>query len=170
MQNNLVGIVGARRLPPPHAPEVTLLFAPMPEPPLAEVLLTFARALRARHAALLAPHGLHPGQDAVLMVLWETPGLRPSALADRLGVEPPTITQMVHRLERGGLVDRRRDPDDARASLVYPTPRARLLEAMVRRAWGDLDAMVIAALGPGDADRLRTLVQLTLAEWQSPTE
>jgi MarR family transcriptional regulator, organic hydroperoxide resistance regulator len=134
----------------------------MPEPiddNLAETLLGFARALRARQAVLLAAHGLHPGQDALLVRLWQQPGLRQVDLAEQLGVEAPTITRMVHRLERGGLVERRRDPDDGRTLRIHPTPRARLLEVMVRRTWSDLDEQLIAALGPGDAERFRRLAQ-----------
>jgi DNA-binding MarR family transcriptional regulator len=129
-------------------------------PDLAESLLTFARALRARHAALLAPHGLHPGQDALLMALWHQPGLRQTDLAAQLRVEPPTITRMVRRLERGGLVERRRDLDDGRTLRVHPTQRARLLEAVVRRVWLELDAELIATLGAADAERFRRLVHL----------
>jgi DNA-binding MarR family transcriptional regulator len=134
----------------------------MPEPTatsLTESLLTFARALRARQASLLAAHGLHPGQDALLVALWRQPGLRQTDLADQLGVEPPTITRMIRRLERGGLVERRRDPDDGRTLRIHPTPRARVLEAMVRRAWSDLDGELIAALGAPETERFRRLAQ-----------
>jgi DNA-binding MarR family transcriptional regulator len=64
---------------------------------------------------------------------------------------------MVQRLERGGMIERRADPLDARAQLVYPTPRSRLLESMVRRAWASLDEILIAELGSGDALRLQKL-------------
>ncbi len=128
----------------------------MPEN-LAESLLTFARAMRARQATLLATHGLHPGQDALLMLVWQRPGLRQTDLAGQLGVEPPTVTRMVRRLERGGLVVRRRDQDGGRTLRIHPTPRTRLLEAMVRRTWADLDGELLAAHGPVDAERFRRL-------------
>jgi DNA-binding MarR family transcriptional regulator len=127
-------------------------------PDLADQLLAFARTLRSRHAELLAPHGLHPGQDA-LMLLWQEPGMRQADLASRLGVEPPTITRMVHRLERGGLVERRRDPDDSRVMHIYATPRARLLEVNVRRAWAEMDNALVEALGTADADKLVRLAE-----------
>ena len=138
-------------------------------PNLSESLLAFARVLRARQAALLAAHGLHPGQDALLMLLWQQPGLRQTDLAQHLGVEPPTITRMVRRLERGGLVERRRDPDDGRTLRIHPTPRARLLEAMVRRTWSDLDGELLAALGAADAERLRRLAQSAAQALGAPT-
>ena len=144
----------------------------MPEPNhagLAESLLAFARVMRARQAALLAAHGLHPGQDALLMLLWQRPGLRQTDLAEALGVEPPTITRMIRRLERGGLVERRRDPDDGRTLRIHPTPRARLLEAMVRRTWSDLDGELIASLGAADAERFRRLAQAASRALATPS-
>lgn len=134
----------------------------------AHAVLAFARQLRARHAALLAPHGLHPGQDALLMELWREPGLRQADLAARLGVEAPTVTRMVQRLERGGLVDRRPDADDARAMRIHPTPRARLLEAVIRRVWVELDAMLVAAVGRLEAERLGRLAAAVVREWEDP--
>ena len=139
-----------------------------PPPGMAESLLAFSRALRSRHAALLAPHGLHPGQDALLMLLWQSPGLRQADLAVRLGVEPPTITRMVRRLERGGLVERRRDPDDARVMRIYSTPRARLLEVIVRRVWSELENELTAALGAAGAAELSHLLQVAGGRLASP--
>jgi MarR family transcriptional regulator, organic hydroperoxide resistance regulator len=126
-----------------------------------------ARAHRARLSALLAPHGLHAGQDLLLLAVWDTPGLRQAALAEHLGVEPPTVTRMVQRLERGGMIERRADPHDGRVVLVYPAPRSRLLESTVRRAWTSLDEILIGALGDPDAARLQRLAAaaaLALAE------
>lgn len=135
---------------------------------LSESLLTFARAMRARQATLLAAHGLHPGQDALLMLLWQRPGLRQTDLATELGVEPPTITRMIRRLERGGLVERRRDPDDGRTLRIHPSSRARLLEAMVRRTWSELDGELIASLGAADAERFRRLAQAAARALATP--
>ncbi len=129
-----------------------------PAESLAEVMLTFARALRTRHGELLAAHGLHPGQDALLRLVWDEPGLRQAELARRLAIEPPTVTRMVRRMERGGLLERRKDRDDARAVRIHPTPRSRLLEVMIRRSWADLDAELMASVGPEEAERLRHLV------------
>lgn len=139
----------------------------MPDQPTPELLsatlLHLARALRSRQSALLSPHGLHPGQDLLLVEVCRTPGLRQSELSRRLGVEPPTITRMVRRMERGGLLERQPDPDDSRVVRIQPTQRARLLEALVRRAWTDLDAELVAELGAADAERLRRLVGIAAA-------
>ncbi len=130
---------------------------------LGPVLQALARSHRARLAALLAPHGIHAGQDLLLLAIWEEPGLRQAALASRLGVEPPTVTRMLQRLERSGMVERRTDPHDARVLRVHPTPRSRLLEGTVRRAWAQLDEILVAELGEEAAARLRQLATAGVA-------
>lgn len=129
--------------------------------PVVRAALGFSRALRQRHAAALADLGLHPGQDLLLAEVWRRPGIRLSTLAASLGVEPPTVTRMVARLERGGLLERRPDPDDGRAALLFATPRSRLLEAGVRRAWEAVEEELVGALQPAEVEplvrRLRAL-------------
>src|SRR6266567_2525949 len=44
--------------------------------------------------------------------------LSPSALARRAGLHPATMTGILDRLERGGWIDRSRDPADRRAVVV----------------------------------------------------
>ena len=130
---------------------------------LGAAVRALSRAHRGRLAQLLAPHGLHPGQDVLLLAVWDTPGLRQAALAAVLGVEPPTVTRMVQRLERGGLIERRPDPHDGRVMLVYPAPRSRLLEGTVRRAWKDVDHLMIHQLGETDSARLCRLATAAVA-------
>ena len=93
------------------------------------------KAHRGNIGAMLAEHGLHVGQEMVLIELWQEDGLRGGELAARLGVEPPTITKMLQRLEGCGLVERRPDPLDARSFRVQLTARGRALEAPVARCW-----------------------------------
>jgi DNA-binding MarR family transcriptional regulator len=76
---------------------------------------------------------------------------------------------MVQRLERGGLIERRADPHDGRVSRIHPTPRSRLLEAGVRRAWAQLEETMVSRLGP-DADRLRELADLAAESLDSLKE
>jgi DNA-binding MarR family transcriptional regulator len=101
-----------------------------------------------------------------LLAVWDAPGLRQSALAEQLGVEAPTVTRMVQRLERGGMIERRRDPHDGRGMLVYPAPRSRLLESTVRRAWSAVDQAIIETLGDADAAKLRKLAAMAVGALQ----
>lgn len=128
---------------------------------LTAALVSLGRTVRARQGELLLPHGLHPGQDSLLLEVWREPGLIQSSLASRLGIESPTVTRMVGRLERVGLVERRRDPDDARRIRVHPTQRSRLVEPAVKRVWQELAEQVAHGIGADEAAELTGLAVRT---------
>jgi DNA-binding MarR family transcriptional regulator len=53
--------------------------------------------------------------------------IRLTALAAREGVSQPSMTQLIQRLERAGLVTRLADPDDGRAALIGITGHGQAL-------------------------------------------
>ncbi len=59
---------------------------------------------------------------------------RVTELAERIGVDTPSVTRKVQQLESDGLVRRDPDPDDRRASRISLTRRGRDVVARVRRA------------------------------------
>jgi DNA-binding MarR family transcriptional regulator len=121
-------------------------------------LAKVCRAHRTHVGELLAEHGLHVGQEMVLVELWQDDGLRGGDLADRLGVEPPTITKMLRRLESCGLVERRADEEDARSLRVYLTGRGRALEESVVRCWERAEQTVLAGMNARDRQTFRRLL------------
>ncbi len=124
----------------------------------AYALAKVCRAHRGNVGELLAGLGLHVGQEMVLLELWERDGLRGGELAERLGVEPPTVTKMVRRLERCGLVERRRDPSDARSFRVYLTGEGRSLEGPVARCWETVEERTLAGMSPGERKTFHRLL------------
>src|SRR4051794_25224917 len=93
---------------------------------------------RARAATLLAPLGLHPGQEALLLELARTGPLIQAQLSEALGCEPPSVTLMTRKLESSGHVRRRAAPSDRRASVVELTDSGRALTEQVRQMWRGL--------------------------------
>lgn len=121
-------------------------------------LLQAHRAHRARADAALNKLGLHSGQEMLLLRLWAEEGIPQSQLAASMGVEPPTVTKMLHRMEHAGLIERRSDPDDARISRVYLTERGRALEQPVLAVWKQLEAQTVAGLSDTEQALLRRLL------------
>jgi DNA-binding MarR family transcriptional regulator len=80
------------------------------------------------YAPLLAPFGLTYVQYLVLLVLWEGDDLPVGALGERLFLNSATLTPVLKRLERAGLIKRRRGTDDEREVRLTLTPRGRALE------------------------------------------
>jgi DNA-binding MarR family transcriptional regulator len=88
-----------------------------------------------------APSELSRSAASTLARLREQSPQRIGALAAAETVTQPTMTTVVQRLERDGLVDRCVDPQDARAAQISITPAG--LEALTARA-----ALRAAALAP----------------------
>jgi len=71
------------------------------------------------------PYAVTPPQWGVLVLLLEQDGMTVGAVSQRRGVDAPTITGIVKRLEQSGLVERRHDLEDRRQVKVYLTNEGR---------------------------------------------
>ncbi|PWG09480.1 MarR family transcriptional regulator [Streptomyces sp. V2] len=60
-------------------------------------------------------------QFAVLNTLVAEPGLDQRTVGERVGLDRSTIAEVISRLGRRGLIDKVRDPQDGRRSLLRPT-------------------------------------------------
>jgi DNA-binding MarR family transcriptional regulator len=76
---------------------------------------------------LLDPLGLTYPQYLAMMALWETAPQTVGALGRRLSLDSGTLTPLFKRLEKVGLVARRRDPDDERRVLIDLTEQGEAL-------------------------------------------
>ena len=68
--------------------------------------------------------GLTPGEIRALGYTIRSRGSRQAVIAERMGVEPMTLSAYLDRLEAQGFVERRVDPTDRRAKIVEPTSEA----------------------------------------------
>jgi DNA-binding MarR family transcriptional regulator len=101
---------------------------------------------RARAAELLAPLGLHPGQEALLLELARAGPVIQARLSEPLGCEPPSVTLMTSKLEAAGHIRRKPAPDDKRASIVELTDRGKALADQVKQLWRGLAEETVAGL------------------------
>jgi DNA-binding MarR family transcriptional regulator len=90
---------------------------------------------RARAAQLLAPLGLHVGQEALLLELDRTGPRIQAQLSEALGCEPPSVTLMTRKLEISGHIKRTPDPTDKRATVVALTDSGTALAEQIRQLW-----------------------------------
>ncbi len=102
--------------------------------------------------------GLHVGQEMLLSRIWEKEGLTQTELADYVMIQPATVTNMLQRLERAGIVERRPDAEDQRISRVYATKKGRGLEAAVEEQWGKLEQESFAGFSVEERVLLRRLL------------
>ena len=74
---------------------------------------------------------VRPAYLGVLMSLWHEDGLRLAELGRRVALEPSTMTGLVDRMERDGLLVREADLHDRRAQCIRLTREAREMEIRI---------------------------------------
>jgi DNA-binding MarR family transcriptional regulator len=114
--------------------------------PISHAIFRVARLHRMLAGSLLRRTGLYPGQELVMMQLWDEGEQRQADLVKLLDSDAATMTRTIQRLERAGFVRRRRDPTDARASLIEPTPASMHLRAQLNEIWKQLEFLTVDSL------------------------
>ena len=97
---------------------------------------------------------LSPSQTAALATIERHGPMGPSELARLEHIQRPTATRIVAALERAGLVERIRDPEDGRCSILSATPEARALLRRLRARKTAYLAHQLRDLDPDDAAAL----------------
>lgn len=136
---------------------------------LVEALLTTAHAIQrfadARIPDYKLPMKLSGSRLRVLLAVDDAGSLRMGDLATDLGVAARTVTDLVDGLEKAGLLARKPDPSDRRATLLELSPTARVhferVQAMQR-------ALSDEVLAPLDADERLLLFSLLTRLKQGP--
>ncbi len=123
------------------------------------LLLRAREALMQHYRPGLRAHGLSDQQWRVLRVLREHEGgLETGRLAQQAYILGPSLTGMLARMEKSGLVARQRCPDDARRSLVAATPDGLALADALSYAIEAQYQDLAAHLGQARLNQLYTLL------------
>jgi DNA-binding MarR family transcriptional regulator len=101
--------------------------------------------------------GLYPGQEMLMMHLWDTGPQRVTDLVTVLDGDPATVTRMVARLEKTGFVRRTAGSVDRRTTIVESTEAGHALRAKVERLWRQLEQETVSGL---DADEQAAALRL----------
>ncbi len=91
-------------------------------------LYTVSRLVTQAYRPYFEPLGITYPQYLVLLILWERDNLPVSDIASRLMLDTNTVTPLLQRMERGGLVARTRGTVDSRQRIVSLTPRGRAMQ------------------------------------------
>jgi len=87
------------------------------------------------------------------------PGLRLTDLSERLLIRPPSVTGVVDRLERAGLVNRGGSTIDLRSKMVSLSPEGRQLMARILGGHGRHIERVMAGLNEDERETLHALLE-----------
>lgn len=120
------------------------------------------KAHRAVMTSRLNGLGLHPGQESLLCQIWQQDGLTKGELAERLGVQPATVSKMLSRMDSAGLVSGCRDAGDARITRLHLTEAGQSLYQPIQDTWHDVEQHMLAGFTVEERVLLRRLLMAVL--------
>lgn len=124
--------------------------------------LAFIRAARLHRQvvqARLSVKDVFPGQPHLMSLLAQQDGQRQKELAERLQITPATVNVMIGRMEKAGLLQRRADAADQRASRVFLTEKGRAVQEEIREEMAQIEAEAFAGFSDADRETMRGLLQ-----------
>ncbi len=97
-----------------------------------------------------------PGMGQILFALYERDDRIIKEISERVGLSQSTLTGMLARMEKNGLIERRRDSSDGRAIRVRLTPQGRELEPKCREIFDQARDAFRTSLSDDELIHLRT--------------
>ena len=110
-------------------------------------------------SAGLAQFNITPGQYGVLSCLWQNGSCTPKEIAQILRLENSTISGVLDRMQKRGLIDRVVDPNDRRSVRVVPTEEGGAMKDDVLRLIEELNIDILSGFTAEQRDTLISCLQ-----------
>ena len=120
-----------------------------------ELLAQFSQAYRTLSDTFMDQITMHRAQATLLCKLYIQDGMTQSEIAQQLGVQGATVTDMLQRMEENRLVTRRRDYDDNRLVRVYLTDEGREKERSITEQFLKLEGHIFENFDEDERAQLR---------------
>ena len=102
-------------------------------------------------------------QGRILYVLWQQNGVPIREISRKTGLSAATLTGMLDRMEKAGLVHRVDDPNDRRKQLIELTDEARNLQKEYDEISAEMDSLYFKGFSEDEADALQGYLERVLA-------
>ena len=117
--------------------------------------------------ARIQPLGTGVAGYPLLNILSDGREVTQKQLTENLGVEQSSVAQLLGRLERDGFVQRRKDPDDGRASLISLTPKAMSALPAIAEIMDAGNDLAVAGMSDAEIETLVDLLKRMLANFEA---
>ena len=122
--------------------------------------------MRAMHAhrqlmaRKMSEHGVAPGQAFCLREVAHHDGITQRDLAEILNVARPTLTVMLQKMEKAGLIERRNDEHDQRYTRIYLAEKGEAMHQAMHSVLGEVVDETVGRLSEHDQAELVRLMGL----------
>ena len=117
-----------------------------------------------------AGHSVSPEEWAVLLVLWSRGSQSPGALSEETIRDPTTVTRLIDRMVKKGLVVRSENPTDRRRSDISLTQAGVELEDELVPIAFELIGQLSVGVPPEDLETVRRTLRLLQANLTPPSD
>ncbi|MFI7347253.1 MarR family winged helix-turn-helix transcriptional regulator [Streptomyces sp. NPDC049936] len=124
--------------------------------PVSYAIFQLARTHRAHAASLLRALNLHPGQELLLMQLFDHDGQTQAELLERSGLDHSTLSKSLRRMQEAGLLTRQPASHDRRLMVVRLTEAGRALQEPIADMWRTLEQLSVGDLTPDQIQAFTT--------------
>ena len=100
-------------------------------------------------------HGVTPRQYVVLEAIAENEGLNQTDIVERSGMDRSTTADIVQRMIKNGLLQRRRSASDSRAYKIKLTEKGRKLLNQAKNIAEGIDKIMLESLSTAECTDLR---------------
>lgn len=136
----------------------------MPRAGVAFLLAQVGAHAADRFATRIAEINLTPPLAGVMRLIALTPGRSQQSLANELGMLPSKVVTLVDDLERRGLVERQRNPDDRRLYALHLTRHGKQFLARIRDVADAHENDLVGSLADTERDQLAALLTRIAAQ------
>ncbi|MEU2557146.1 MarR family winged helix-turn-helix transcriptional regulator [Streptomyces sp. NPDC013313] len=134
---------------------------------LSYAVFQLARAHRGHAAAMLRAMNLHPGQELLLMQLFDRDGQTQSELLDSVGLDHSTVSKSLRRMQEAGHLTREPAEHDRRVMVVRLTDAGRAMREPIADMWRALERLSVRNL---TADQVKAFTETAYTIEQSIKE
>lgn len=103
--------------------------------------------------------GITPGQMTVLYALFRGDGIAITELGKKVFLDNSTLTGLIDRLEKLGLVYRAAAPEDRRSYCIFLTEKARGLEQAITDTMASVESTMTAECTPAEIETFRRVLR-----------
>ncbi|MDT0411477.1 MULTISPECIES: MarR family winged helix-turn-helix transcriptional regulator [Streptomyces] len=128
--------------------------------PLSYAIFQLARTHRAQAAGMLRAMNLHPGQELLLMQLFDHDGRTQAELLERAGLDHSTVSKSLRRMQEAGLLTREPASHDRRVMVVHLTDAGRALQEPIADMWRTLEEISVRDLTSDQVQSFTTCARI----------
>lgn len=138
-------------------------------PTLGPLLHDATRLIRRRFEQHTADLGLSSAQWRLLIIVLKTENVTQARLAERLEIEPISVSRLIDRMEQAGWVAREPDPQDRRVRQIVATQKALDIKERLYASARDVYAEALVGLSPEAAETLNSHLSLIIENLSQAT-